>query len=1317
MKNKVLVLVFLFFCQTVFAQFDKKREFAIVTGPALLDQTALNTKAAGWGDFDNDGWLDLYVANYGSPNEVYINDANPAPITGMVTFTNISATSFADFSGNSVAVACADYNNDGFDDVFLATENQGHKLYKSFGNGTFINVADSAVAKVQNARSAAWGDFNNDGEVDLVIGVFEGTVTILRNNNGTSFSNVSAAAGITGVKGVQNIALTDINKDGLLDIYLVKGASIIDNDNEIYLNNSNLVSGSIHFQQANGTYALGNLLNGYAADFGDIDNDGDIDAYIGNNGDNVFLRNISGVMTDQTVSTGTGSAFFTNGVSISDIDLNGYNDIFVLNNTANPRMMLTSNGTTFSNKFADLLGGQGYSSPGGENGICHADFDNDGDVDYFVPVSNGQNLLIRNLCIANQAPSKNTNNQVNIIFCGTEKWLGVNLQGIGSNRKGIGSRVTFKAQGQSWYREVVGNGSPGSQSSYRIEIGFGQGITSIDTIQILWPSGIIQNQLNVPTNQIITIVESGQPDIAGVSILAPPDSVIASIPVFPKAVFTNLGVTPSIYLVYASLDSAGIIIWADFKAVSTPLAYLDTDTLTFAQWIPHGNCLDNMTMSFEAIAAVDVNPTNNILTKIVTLKGQDRFIDRTLDVGGVDQPSSGIGYGIGWGDYDQDDDLDLFFIKGSTNCFYRNNGDGTFLANNASGIGLGGTGGTKRATILVDFDNDGDLDILMGQNVFLHNGNLTNPSYTTIPVSGFTGSTQGVSALDYDKDTYLDFYVARDGSSADLLFHSSGIIPPSTTLTFTDFGVPLDVAYPQNDPREPWQRHTHTVTCADYNHDGWTDIYAGHDNHSGQFNRMFRNNGLGANGSSLPFTLVTGPTPATDTIGAGHNNTWGSCFGDYNNDGLIDIFISATNIFNDQIFNVLYQHTNTGGNHHFTNVALTAGVAGPVPTQTWESGWADYDNDGFLDLFVGNTNFNSHLYHNNQNGTFTDVAALLSIPSYINQVSGVSWADYDNDGLLDVCVGTQSGPNRILKNEICNVYNQITFNLIGTASNVSGIGASLKLYANGMIQHRQIIGGVGRSMESLWAEFGIGTAQWIDSLVIDWQSGIHQVVYNAEVYINTKNDIIEGLCIPTLITNPSIFEFLGGTPNQIDSSWLKITNNSQCWASITDVRAKFPYNSIVSASKTDFVIEPMQEDSVMIYYLHVFPSVTTEIEIIYNAPVPHIVPLSGTLMNSVSDEKPAMPQQFSLHQNYPNPFNPTTTIEFDLTQGAFTKLAVYNTNGQLVKELLAKNLEANYHKIVWDGTDQNGHKVSSGIYFYRINSGKFVDTKKMLLLK
>lgn len=1206
MTQKLLFLtsIIILFFTDAWAQFGF-RELHVGNASAQIDTTTFDSRASGWGDFDGDGWLDLYVANFGSPNEVYLNDGNPDPLTGAVSFTNNSSTSQADLNGNSVAVAIADYDNDGFDDIFVVTQNESHKLYRSLGNGAFLDVSGTALSLNENATSAAWGDFNNDGFVDLVVGTLNGPVHLFQNLTGTGFTDVALAVGITGNKGVQSVTVTDLNQDTRLDIYLVKG-SPTDATNEIFINTSDPVSGGFTFQQQNAFYgAIGSSATNFGAELSDIDNDGDYDLYLATDGQNEFLRNSSTAFVNETGVTGIGFSGKTVGVAMVDVDQNGFDDVFILNEGANPYIWL-HDGTSFTNKFNDLLGSLGYSSPTGETSLSHADYDNDGDVDFFITISGDQNILLRNECLSNQSPSKG-NDQINLIFCGLDNWLGVNLQGTQSNFRGIGARVVFKTQAGDWVREVTGGGNPGSQSSHRIEIGFGMNVPDVDTIKVFWPSGIIQDVSNTPTNQIITIVEDDCPN---------------------------------------------------------------------------------------------------------------RFVDVT-DSAGLGIPSDGTGFGAAWGDYDNDGDLDIVNIKNGEFFLYSNDGDGTFTTIPPSVTGIIPSGGTTRkASIFCDFNNDGLLDILLGKNIFIHKGMTSTPIYQMIPFNsyidplgnpgGFDGPTVAVSVLDYDKDTFLDFYVAGASLNDDNLFHNSGPMAPDSSLMFYDRAVSLNLV--QNNQLD-W--FTHSVTCVDFDGDGWVDIYAGHDNHGGQRNMMFKNNGLNSLGQSNPFSEVA------VQLGINHNNTWSSAFGDYDNDGLVDIFISSTNFFAFSIYNTLYKHQVFAGDHFFTDVATTAGVSGTQPTKTWESGWADYDNDGWLDIFVGQTDFPSHLYHNEQNGTFTDVAQLLSIPAYINQVTDIAWADYDDDGLLDVYVSTQLGANRLLRNQICNNNNYIKLNLIGSASNRSAIGSRVKLYVNGMIQYREVIGGMGRSMESLEVEFGLGQAVTIDSLVVLWPSGTYELFYDGEIAINGTTTLVETGCVPAIEVSPQEIEFLNGVIGSSDSTQMIIKNDGPCYVSIHDIYVDNPtVNNVTTFSNKTFVMEPFSSDTLMVHYTHIFNNVSSEIKVIYNGVIPVEIPFEASFDPvSVSENSSVVPEKYELRQNFPNPFNPSTTIAFDLPKSGFTRLSVYNIQGQLVKELVNSNLDADYHKVSWDGTDSAGRKVSSGIYLYKLQSGNFVQTNKMIMLK
>jgi hypothetical protein len=326
---------------------------------------------------------------------------------------------------------------------------------------------------------------------------------------------------------------------------------------------------------------------------------------------------------------------------------------------------------------------------------------------------------------------------------------------------------------------------------------------------------------------------------------------------------------------------------------------------------------------------------------------------------------------------------------------------------------------------------------------------------------------------------------------------------------------------------------------ADYDNDGWLDLFATTLNGASTVNKnfLFRNNGDGTLSTvdSAPFTVDAG--------------AWAcGAWGDYDGDGFLDLFV-ANNIANSQ--SVLY-HNNRDG----TFTRITNGVIATDRGNCNSAAWADYDNDGLLDLFVANVgSLSNRLYHNEGGGRFSSVAAgpiLKNVPG--GSIHGVAWGDYDNDGFLDLFVANEFGNNLLFHNNGDGTFSQITtgnlitmtgnkgaccwvdydndgfldlfvtrggdnglqsnllyhnegnsnnwikVHCVGTVSNRSAIGAKVRVKATvsgkTFWQLREITGGSGWSTTSPVAHFGLGDATNVQTLRIEWPSGTVQEFSN-----------------------------------------------------------------------------------------------------------------------------------------------------------------------------------------------------------------------------
>ena len=202
-------------------------DFSDVTDIAGVSCTGYSNGVA-WGDYDNDGDLDLYVANLSEANVLYRNN-------GDGTFTDVTSEAGVGCTGYSRGVAWGDYDNDGDLDLYVANSDGANVLYRNNGDGTFTDVTDEAgVGCTGSSRGVAWGDYDNDGDLDLYVANFYEANVLYRNNGDGTFTMVGAGVGCTGSS--KGVAWGDYDNDGDLDLYVANW----DEANVLYRNNGNL---------------------------------------------------------------------------------------------------------------------------------------------------------------------------------------------------------------------------------------------------------------------------------------------------------------------------------------------------------------------------------------------------------------------------------------------------------------------------------------------------------------------------------------------------------------------------------------------------------------------------------------------------------------------------------------------------------------------------------------------------------------------------------------------------------------------------------------------------------------------------------------------------------------------------------------------------------------------------------------------------------------------------------------------------------------------------------------------------------------------
>ena len=440
-----------------------------------------------------------------------------------------------------------------------------------------------------------------------------------------------------------------------------------------------------------------------------------------------------------------------------------------------------------------------------------------------------------------------------------------------------------------------------------------------------------------------------------------------------------------------------------------------------------------------------IGPLPNLRAAFEQLvKAREWVVDSTppLNVGGA--------YGVAWGDYDRDGDNDLYvtsYLYGSF--LLRNNGDGSwtspFVSTTPPNDNFDGTG-----AVWGDYDNDGDLDLYLAQadgmpnRLFQNYGDGTFGDVTAGPLGG-ADSTYGVSWVDYDRDGDLDLYVVNWGTANKLLRNDAG--------WFTDVTTP-----PLNDAGQ-----TECAAWGDYDNDGDQDVYITKNG----ANKLCRNDGGGV------FTDVTsGPL-------GNANFSQGASWGDYDNDGDLDLYFT-----NNYKPNKLLRN-NGGGS--FTDVTTT--LLGDSANAGYGGEWGDYDNDGDLDLYLttgAGGDSKNHLFRNNA-GVFVD--APYNSTASASTYGGSGFGDSDNDGDLDlyVCYGSPRF-SKLFINEIGEANHWLHINLVGNgSSNRDAIGARVRIVHGSHLQIREVTAGSGMcSMGSLTVEFGLGLDTLVDSLIVRW---------------------------------------------------------------------------------------------------------------------------------------------------------------------------------------------------------------------------------------
>jgi hypothetical protein len=486
-------------------------------------------------DYDNDGWMDIYLVNSGkcdfyNPNPPLRNALYRNNRDG--TFTDITQKAGVPAGGYGMGIAVGDYNADGFPDLYV-TQYGRSILYRNNGDGTFTDVTEKAgVAAPGWSTSAAWFDYDNDGKLDLFVcrfadfdkskHVFCGNEQtrkryncsprsypssrswLFHNNGDGTFKDVSQETGIAKLLGKSwGVVATDINNDGWMDLFVANDTV----QNFLFLNNKGKftdigLDAGVAFSQD------GRERGGMGVDSADLYQDGWQDLFVSNVDQemySIYKNNHDMTFEDMAGPTGLGRTTLLMsgwGVKYFDYDNDGNIDLFIVNghpddkieehsnhvNYLEPLLLFHNNGRNLENVSANA--GPAFSQNLAARGMAVGDFDNDGAVDVLVAVNDGAPVLLKNTAAAGN------------------HWLGVKLIGKKCNIDAIGAKLSWTAGTMKRGCLKTAGGSFLSSHDPRVVLGIGSN-AKIDKLEIQWPlpSGAREIFTDLPIDRYLTIVE------------------------------------------------------------------------------------------------------------------------------------------------------------------------------------------------------------------------------------------------------------------------------------------------------------------------------------------------------------------------------------------------------------------------------------------------------------------------------------------------------------------------------------------------------------------------------------------------------------------------------------------------------------------------------------------------------------------------------------------------------------------------------------------------------------------------------------------
>ena len=547
-----------------------------------------------------------------------------------------------------------------------------------------------------------------------------------------------------------------------------------------------------------------------------------------------------------------------------------------------------------------------------------------------------------------------------------------------------------------------------------------------------------------------------------------------------------------------------------------------------------------------------------------------------------------------------------------------------------------------------------------------------------------TDKHYGVALGDYDGDGLIDVYWTGNASNGDpvnKLFHTY----PGNCNVLEDFTW-LNGVYGAGTGR--------AAKWGDYDNDGDVDLFVANADIA---NQLFNNDGF-----YVPWTDEAATAGVDDPAASNGDAAWI----DYDQDGDLDLYVTQNGP------NRLFGNNGSPG-WTFTDVAGTAGVADGG--QARSCCWADYDNDGDPDLYVSNYDTSPNKLYRNDGGTFTDVTA--GPLGDTNQGNGICWGDYDNDGDLDLYLANYGSANRLFENQGGPGW---TFVDVAVASGVDDTG-----YSRGVA----------------WVDYDndgdldLHVSDWSDDHLYRNDGGTFTDVAPGTVIADSRSG--RGVAWGDL-NNDGLLDCFLANYSGVNRLFQNLDCSGNHWLQV-DLIDSDGFRNVIGARVRVVAggIDQIQEISGgsgyysqnwMVAHFGLGSETTVDaleirwpdgdVQTVYQVAVDQRLEVTQGVTQVTEQELPAVPERYALGAAHPNPFNPQTTISYDVPAGGGpVRLRIFDVRGHRVRTLVDEPRPAGRHEVTWDGRGSRGGQVPSGVYFYQLQAGELVETRKMTLVQ